>query len=1166
MVAKTELQNIPMKLPNTIEELAELGWKEFQELCISIIESIYKTHGVTLDQTRRVYEEESAHQAQYVLAVGIEEKHGGALNIWLAVKQRTFGDIDRSDIGGLLISAFSEKVAEVIIVTNRTLTEKLGQELDRFAAHADIQPKVIDGVKLVELSQKHLVDHRTSGFRIIEAATEETPGETRTNAPIHTEAWFTLSPYDRRPAAARGRMVNVHPDIPVYLNIKVRIPEGFPASTFRIDVELAQKEAAEIYPFVKRKPFHVFFGGESFSEVYTIWPKINNKWNTDDLQIHLASDHGHHTCDLNFLNNLRNTSLCLNPVELPGQQTLLSDIVSQIDMWSEKSDLSFGVIISPPGLGKSHLLGQIRKYCQRKALSSLFLDCESCRTDADLLRSLFKASLPLSDDFLDPSLRVPIRDWCLSLGLDGETAARIADYLCEVDETASSIDPSYRLFFISALLAQRSRDEPLVLFLEDLHKAMPSVMSLITKFVSSLSAAGDTPILLLATTRPYTNRSSEIRRAWLTELESLIDHCRVYDLQPPTKREARKLLSSTVMGLKDHHYESLIGATGTTPYLIREAVLYLLVKEVFATRGVQEKQKIYLADPRGLTSVLASKELQEATEKRIRLFLNHHPEPVNWLLLAGSVYGRAFPLEQIAKAAGMEDDLDLDRALDACFVWSILRPSTKDVDWIEFDHDLVREAIVLSAPSRSREKIARQLLTFTGQKVSPDLRSRLAFHAGLFSLCLEAVAEAVRVAQAEGRIVDVIEQNNLAIAIIDPDTSDRLLPYVRQDLDSFTDVVLRLRRSDASPLEGATSEQLARLLPLIMENLRCLNSIGSGSGQLSEASITEGRMIAERLGSRNIIAELCYLEGRMWFERGDPNRAVRLHQEAERQFQEIEAKTSQARSENMIRYAICLRQLGEIEESISTLYHSLQYRGRGDWLLINKVRNNLGAAYLRTDWKQVRYHWTKQIDQAERHGLQDRKVHGLASLSFIDVFEGRLQEGLQKIEEGMQIAERLRLDNDKIRLCLNMSVYMILVEKVEMAYRYLLDAERLAIQHRVGRRLWRVIANLSTTHELLGEHDEALIRDMQVLRLLGCDRDDRGKIKRKKALPLVNILFRIETGSPYGDLQEYSEKTAFRVAREYADIARQDRLGDLPGLLGNYCVQLPVGPRFLLIE
>jgi tetratricopeptide (TPR) repeat protein len=440
------------------------------------------------------------------------------------------------------------------------------------------------------------------------------------------------------------------------------------------------------------------------------------------------------------------------------------------------------------------------------------------------------------------------------------------------------------------------------------------------------------------------------------------------------------------------------------------------------------------------------------------------------------------------------------------------------------------------------------------------LLARIAYQAGFPDEVLAHANRAKKEARANERLDDVVELNQLAIQTLDPELATLSLPDPTAELGFRIDSAVRF----ATPLRPAglsESEVDHQVLALLIENLDCLASIGSGSSGLSESTLTEAAMLAQRRRDPMAMARLSNLEGRLSFERDDVERSLQLHRRAEEMFERAGGGRLRARVENLIRLAICYRTLGEHERSLDELRRAMHMVPRGEWSLFNTIRNNVGAVFLKRDWSIARRQWEKELAHARRHGLERRTAHALLGLSFLDLFEGDLEGGAAKSRLGLTITDRLHLDNQHVRAALNLSVYCVLMRNYDEALAWLQDGERIALQHQIGRRLWRVVANLATVHELRGEPELSAIRDRQVLNLMQGDASAPPPMYGRQVLALVNVILRRDAGIGSATPLPALPPESF----EYARIAAS-RSGRLPDLMSNYCVELPVGPRFLLTE
>jgi tetratricopeptide (TPR) repeat protein len=534
------------------------------------------------------------------------------------------------------------------------------------------------------------------------------------------------------------------------------------------------------------------------------------------------------------------------------------------------------------------------------------------------------------------------------------------------------------------------------------------------------------------------------------------------------------------------------------------------------------------------------------------------------LVEAGACYGRQFPFLLAAQAT---DVPDRDEAIDAigdCARWSLMALSPDRRENLEFDHDLVRAAVLALIPDLRRRELADALLDRLESSDEFFRMAGLAYQAGHADKAFDFARSAARHQTERGRPADALKANHIALLTLDPEWArfdKRSSSWV--DLAVQSAPACRRQFSDWQLRDGAA-------LTVLRDNLHCLGTVSAGSSGLSDAILTEARMLSQRLGDHAVSASLIAMEGRLLFERNDLAGALARHEEAEKMFDALSLEKVPDRAENLVRLAICLRQMRRRDESLRTLRQALSHRSKSDWTLLNKVRSNAGAAYLLSDWDKVRHHWEGQLRSARAHGLIPRVAHALVGLSFINLFDGRESEGRRQAEEALEIAKAQGLDNTRLRCDLNLSVSSLMDGNLEAALHYLNEAESIAIQHQIGRRLWRVYANLATTHELSGQMEKARARDLQTLTSLKAETWEGDSVLQlgRHLLPLINIAFRAELFPElYAPVVQGSlrPETA-SIAREVAVKLAAGEGGLLDGALLKYLVEVDGRRRFLLTE
>jgi hypothetical protein len=199
-----------------------------------------------------------------------------------------------------------------------------------------------------------------------------------------------------------------------------------------------------------------------------------------------------------------------------------------------------------------------------------------------------------------------------------------------------------------------------------------------------------------------------------------------------------------------------------------------------------------------------------------------------------------------------------------------------------------------------------------------------------------------------------------------------------------------------------------------------------------------------------------------------------------------------------------------------------------------------------------------------------REAHALASLSFINLFDGREAEGRRQSEQALEIARAGGFDNTRLRCDLNLSVSSLLEGNPEAALHYLNEAESIAVQHQIGRRLWRVYANLATAYEMCGRMEKASARDLQTLTSLKAATWDGDAVLRRgrTALALINIALRAELAPElYGPILSSALKPETALAlREVAAKVAAGEPCHLDDIALKYLVNLNGRRRFLLTE
>ena len=286
-------------------------------------------------------------------------------------------------------------------------------------------------------------------------------------------------------------------------------------------------------------------------------------------------------------------------------------------------------------------------------------------------------------------------------GHDQDVAALAATLGLEVDGGAGE-DPRrvYRTLVHAwrALLTSLARERSLLVVVEDLHWADPTMIEVLTELANGVAG----PILFLCTSRPDFQRTNP---AFGGALRNYL----VLPLEPLSRSEARQLafglLGSTE--LPPPVMEEVLERSEGNPFFLEEMIRLLL----------EEGSNIDLPD-NVQTLILARLDSLEAPERRV---LQH-----------AAVVGRSFWPGAIARPAGVEDAYEVLRSLEARrLVTERLGSSMSGQPEFSFKHILIRDVAYQSLPRASRAgthtAVAEWLVSQSGDR-SNEIAELLSYH------------------------------------------------------------------------------------------------------------------------------------------------------------------------------------------------------------------------------------------------------------------------------------------------------------------------------------------------------------------------------------------------------------------------------------------------------
>jgi tetratricopeptide (TPR) repeat protein len=665
-----------------------------------------------------------------------------------------------------------------------------------------------------------------------------------------------------------------------------------------------------------------------------------------------------------------------------------------------------------------------------------------------------------------------------------------------------------------------------------------------------------------------------VRKDWRKSIDRMRTGMEIpeFRLRGFERDEAADLVRAAIPAVESYYAEAMIDQVGTSPFAIRESLGLLLERKALepdAANGVWR-----LVDPDKMIRALDNQELRRATHYRLRGLRERYPGWLADFLDSGACLGTSFDPDVCFVNSGSPDRGALEGALTECRLLEVLRHPPLSSANLQFDHDLIRSILLKDIGTVRQRRLAKGLYETLASRKGPKLLSSIAYQAGLAEACLSNALKQTEAASDAGRHMEAVSALGLALSVTDQNVASHIFNVQKgRYRPSFDEAIFVAEPCLRIGLDRATRER--ETSQFLLSYIDHLVSVGSGGSPSIDKALTEAAMLAERLGDKVLLAILQMFHGRREFNRDSIQEAMKYHQKAEDMFAALTSteEVRKRRSLNLVRLAITHRQLGHIEQSRRILAHALRVGIYKDWGLLTQVRANFGATFFYTDWTQTRRHWDLSLRIAKEGGLTDRYVHALIDIGHLDMLENDSRSAIQALEEALLLCREYGFENSELRCLLNLGCLALVQGHLEQALGLFRDADRLGFRHEISRRLWRVRADMATAYFLTGETDRSVTADEITLRSMPAPQSESSppteqtpyKITRS-ALAFGNIALRAQTSEFHRRLLLSISPEAQRCGRDLAEAAMENRLEELPGLLGRHCKRLAGQPFFLITE
>jgi len=1180
-VSSLSLDNFSLQALQTAE------WYELERFTIEVLKSYYEPFGLKISRTEKRSAgdmgADDAHdgEATYVFAASphqtlisstsnspVGPDLGVLITLWVEVKQRSRNNVNHHDLGGTIFRSSLEYVTKIIFVSNRNFTKPFRENLARYALKNGMQFALIDGESLIkiaeELSKKKARVLSDDARPLFECS-------------INTGLHFALDPLLRYSDISTSRIERAIGE-PIFIVADCKI-DAFnkPSPNLRLELRYLESIPLTITPRSGNIQYAVG-AGDRFRAEFIIFPQHSCELFLDRFELQIFDENGHDIdCKINKNHEICSVRGTILPAWIPPSRAESHNKLSAlIKNWVETGGNKAADVLAIAGAGKSHLVRESRPLWLKLGAYEIFLDGGTEQRANTAALALLGQLFPIPMDEVTDELSSILAEWLTRTGIPKKSAIALARSVCKTSKNDELPFSDEQLgHFLSLVLAKRSEHRPIILVFEDLHKCYPSLIALLRSIRQALVRIGRGKVLTLFTTREDSVWNDEaVRDDWRAKMEIMRmgSDAIQFRLGGFVRNEALALVKGAIPAIEEHYAEAIIDQVGTTPFGIREALGLLLERR--ALEAGEQNGVWKLINPDVLTKSLDNQELRQATHYRLKGLRERHPKWLADFLDSGACLGQSFDLPVCARSAGKPKQAELEKALTECRLLEVLRFSLFSFSQLQFDHDLIRLVLLQDMGPFRQRRLAGSLFKSLKDQESPNLLSSLAYQAGLGDECWSYALRQADVASKAMRHMEAVHALGLALTVTDHNAVTKIFDVQRgRYRPSFDEAIAVAEPCTRSNLDREKRER--ETADLLLQYVEHLVAVGSAGTPSVDKALTEGEMLALRLQDKTLRATLKMYHGRQEFNRDRPVDSLRLHQEAESILTTVEPtkEVSRLRVNNLVRMAIALRSDGQLEESRRMLIKAMRERQGRNWSFAIQARANFGATFFYIDWDKTRHHWQRAVQIAERHNLVDRYVHGLIDVAFLDLLEEQMMAAKQALEKALALSRDYGLENSELRCLLNLGCFAMMNGDPVQGLELLREADRLGFRHTIGRRLWRVRANMATAYFILGDIDRSLATDQITLNSMPSLEGESSLLDAKRffagtriVLALGNIALRAETSDTHSKLLRTLPTAIQECARELAQAVLKGQLENLPGMRGRHCKSLSSHRFFIITE
>jgi tetratricopeptide (TPR) repeat protein len=1155
------------------------SWAAFERFCIAVLQRYYEPYGFAIHRTSKQSGADlggdGTRDGQATLVLGAPlSQHGAPLDepdlgivitLWVEVKKRSKRNVSHSDVGGTLLRSSLESVTKLLFVSNRDFTTGFREELKQYAQARSIQFGLLDGRSLICLAENLFHVGQSEDLRL------STKGESCISADLSFSSIPTASRMNRA-----GVSISLTLGDPLFIVVYVEIRASICGSReLQLQLEYAGDEPLLIMPYSGCTRQYVE-PGDQFASIFVLVSDSPCLLSPENFTLRAIS-HEDQAWNVACTYDPTPCNICgtILPVWIPpSKEEKHAEVRLAIERWLTRGGHLALDITAIAGTGKSHLLRAVRKTWLSGGAIELLLDGANEQTARDVALAVFQQIFPTQSNEFDEDLGRSLLEWLTKSGLPMESAAQLVATFGEAPaDREVPVTTAQLSHFAAVALVHFSTSSPIVLSFEDLHKCLPSAISMLQGIRQRLDRSRRGRICTIFTSREDSIWDDEtLRDEWRQAVNRMrAGNSLAIQLTSFDHGDAIALISRAVPTIEEYYAEIIVEQVGTSPLSIREALA--LLNERGAIEPGPVNGEWMLTSPDEILHTIESQTLRDATRYRIISIKERYPEWLADLLDSGACLGRFFRLEACLDEIDLIGWRSLDSALAECRRLEIVKPATHSPTLLQFDHDLIRLVILQEIGTSRQRRLANALYVRLESHEEDMTLASLAYQAGRADECWSRSLKVAVTARASHRHGEAVRAIGLALAVTDINEAAPAFTFARSRsrplFDDAISVAEPCFRESLSTVER--DKETALLLLEYAEHVIAISSAGSG---IIGRIITECALLAERTDDVLIRATTEMLQGRHEASRNNIANSLAFHQHAEALFLRLGLSETAARrrTENLVRLAIAHRQAGDAAESRLILLRAIRSRFRVNWALAGNVRSNMGATFFSTDWAAVRHHWNRAVRITKNHGVVHHYVHSLIDIAYLDLLEDKREIASVELEEALRISRDYGYENSELRCLLNLGCLALTEGRLLHAIKLLREGDFLAMRHQIKRRLWRIRANMATAYFMLGRIDRSYVADRITIRALSgieitpgtLDETQHPALGSRFILALGNLAIRAEESELHRRLLWALPDALCKSSTEVARVVREGRHSSLPGLHGRHCKDI-CGKSFFII-